>query len=177
VDWDEEGVDIKKLGGLLAHYGFYFEAHRAEVDVRACIHLLTQTMASTSEPALVSLLDAVRTPTYHVFALDAPFSMKDLLKERGYSWFPGDSSKPKCWNKEIEEVEMDDELIFLRGEVYPRKTIDPFAVERVGSLNRYSERGGESVTFKRAVSNTARIDRSDEFNQEPGVSGLKGMVR
>jgi len=177
VDWDEEGIDIKKLGGLLAHYGFYFDAHRAEVDVRACIHLLTQTMESTGETALVGLLDAVRTPTYHIFALDAPFSKKDALKDRGYSWFPGESSKPKCWNKEIEEVEMEDELIFLRGEVYPGKSKDPFAVESVGSLNRYSERGGEAVTFNREAKKGNHIDSSDEFNQDPGATGLKGMTR
>ena len=189
IDWDEEGIETKKLGALLGHYGTFFEAHRAEIDVRACIHLLSQSLVSTGETALVSLIDTIRMPSYHVFALKSSFESKDLLKARGYHWNPGNDKHEKCWHKEIPEADLTEEVAFLRAEIYPDIRADVFKVELVGSLNRYSSRGGDVVTLdsesQKPPINSAEhdIERSEEFNQtqrshaSKPKTGLKKLVK
>lgn len=175
VDWEEEGLDSQKLGHIMAHFGYKFTGHRAEIDVLATIHILSQTLASTGETALVSLLDTIRTPSYHVYAYHTDFDKKDTLAARGYRWFPGDSSRQKCWNKAIEEAELDDELLFLRETIYPGRKRDVFAVERLGSLNRYSSRGGDTVRFDEDETAQSTPNHFAPNKQEDKPKGLRRL--
>ncbi|GES53795.1 hypothetical protein Rhsp01_64260 [Rhizobium sp. NBRC 114257] len=53
-----------------------------------------------------------------IFAENSPFDLKDRLKERDYRWSDGSDGRPKSWWIEIAEETMEDELQFLRIEIY-----------------------------------------------------------
>jgi DNA polymerase-3 subunit epsilon len=53
-----------------------------------------------------------------IFAENAPFDMKDHLKARGYRWSGGSDGRPKAWWIEVDEDLYDDELRYLRTEIY-----------------------------------------------------------
>lgn len=44
--------------------------------------------------------------------------MKDLLKARGYRWSDGSDGRLKSWWVELDEEALDDELHYLRTEIY-----------------------------------------------------------
>lgn len=145
TDWDSEGITGKRLENILLKKGFFYDAHRAEGDVRAMIHMESLIMESTGEPVLSSLLDSVRQTTYHIYAHYAPFEKKDILKDnRDYIWFPHNDNKKRCWHREFSSFEIEDEIHYLREHIYGN-TRDVFKVYEVGSLDRYSSRKGNLV--------------------------------
>jgi DNA polymerase-3 subunit epsilon len=67
---------------------------------------------------LAALLDRARRKAFCVWAEDAPFALKDVLKRRRYRWNDGADGRPKSWHIDVEEAELDAELSFLRNEIY-----------------------------------------------------------
>jgi len=51
--------------------------------------------------------------------------MKDEFKKRGYRWNDGTNGRPKSWFIEIPDDAYEDELMFLRREIY-RRDVEPF---------------------------------------------------
>ena len=62
--------------------------------------------------------------------------MKDLLKARGYRWSDGSDSRPKSWWVELDEDALDDELHYLRTEIYRWPDADP-PVRRLTAYDRF----------------------------------------
>ncbi|MCF8506997.1 MAG: 3'-5' exonuclease [Caulobacter sp.] len=118
IPWLDEGCDSGKLAFLGMSHGFYYEGHRAENDCRAGIVLLAQRLAVSGRPALAVLLDSARRVAKRVWAVRAPFEMKDVLKENGYRWFTGSAKRAKCWWKEVEAGALEAELAWLGEKIY-----------------------------------------------------------
>ena len=120
--------------------GFYYEAHRARVDCQAGIHILSKYLPSTDEPALLELINKVNTKTVIVYSEKAPFEKKDALKKVGYKWFAGNEIISKCWHVEVPDDQLNDELSFLRNEIYqdPNRSIRCIPVT---AKERFSKRG------------------------------------
>ena len=55
-----------------------------------------------------------------VWAEQSPFDLKDTLKRRGYRWSDGNDGRPRSWYVDVEEGKLDDEIAFLRTEIYLR---------------------------------------------------------
>ncbi|MGO8256624.1 3'-5' exonuclease, partial [Rhizobium ruizarguesonis] len=55
-----------------------------------------------------------------IFAEHIPFEMKDHLKARGYRWSDGSDCRLKSWLIEVGEEDLDDELSYLRSDIYRR---------------------------------------------------------
>lgn len=139
VDWAAEGIVGGKLDYLGFRFGYYFEGHRATVDVAATIHLLTQTMEKSGDLVMKQLWDNSKRTDYRVFARGAPFEMKDILKGRGYFWSPGGSGEPKAWFKDIEDVDLANELVWLKTDIGIAMP-DRLPMRQITASNRFSER-------------------------------------
>lgn len=59
-------------------------------------------------------------PAIRIWAEQSPFELKDSLKRRGYRWNDGSDGRPKSWHIDVCETALDDELTFLRTEIYLR---------------------------------------------------------
>lgn len=126
VEW---GTATRKLEYLLYTMGYFYKAHNALTDCQAGL------FAIAHEGRLAQILEASRKPSYHVWAIDAPFEVKDDLKKRGYFW----SAEQKSWHKNIPADAADDEETWLKH-LYGRKTYRA-RFDRVTAKERFTKRG------------------------------------
>ena len=141
VPWSKENIASSKLEYLAYIFGFFYEAHRANMDCLVGIHLLSQTLPSCGELVLKRLLANARSVTYQIWAEGARFDAKDLLKARGYRWNDGSNNKPRSWCIEVEEEQREAELVFLRKEVYLNKPdMNRIIINEINPFNRFSAR-------------------------------------
>lgn len=139
VPWIAEGLPTTKLEWLAErHAGVFYEAHRADVDCFAGIHLLASTLPS-GQRAMSALLGAVRRRTVRVWALESPYATKELLKSRGYRWSGGEGGQPKAWYRDVPMAEVTAESEWLRAHIYMHAPC-PAATQYIGARVRYSER-------------------------------------
>lgn len=138
VDWAAEGHEGVKLAWLAAGAGFFYDRHRAVNDCAAAIELLAADLPRSGGPALAALLERARTPTWRIWAENAPFAMKDRLKARGYRWNGDDVVPLRCWYVDVADADKDAELSFLRQEIYGGE-ID-LRARRIDAHDRFSER-------------------------------------
>lgn len=132
----------RKLEHILMTMGWFYDAHGAVADCLAGVYALQQIIQE--QTALKHLLTSARQTGYHVWAIDAPYAAKDALKGRKYFWNGGEDGRPKAWNKEVKESEIDEERAWLAGKVYKRTT-NAAQFNRVTAFNRYSKWAGVRV--------------------------------
>jgi len=137
IPWREHGYEGTKLAHLLAHQGRFFDAHRAEDDCRALLHLLASPFVPEGQSALSILLGKAGETAIRVHAVGAPFSAKDMLKGRGYRWNDGSEGAPKAWWKEFSPAEYELELAFLSANVYGGRRVSLPTAE-ITARERYS---------------------------------------
>ncbi len=139
IDWKQEGFGSAKLDYLVYTQGYFYDAHRADADCCALLELLSATLPSSQQPALLQLLESLNQPQIRLFAIGSPFETKDLLKQRNYRW----SADIRSWHRTLAtERDLEAELSWLKKNVYEnRKAL--VEVERIGGKVRYSQRGGE----------------------------------
>jgi DNA polymerase-3 subunit epsilon len=111
IDWQSFGVKSKSLEYLLMSRGFFYSAHRAQVDCLATAFLL-----HINPEALSQIIHASRTKSFAVRAIGAPFEQKDTLKKRGYKWEPNMAIQ-KHWYIDVSEEMLDAEIDYL-SELY-----------------------------------------------------------
>jgi hypothetical protein len=70
--------------------------------------------------ALQALLEQAKSPTWRLWARDATIEKKDMLKDRGYAWSPGESGRPKCWYPDVSDADKAAEVSWLRANVMGR---------------------------------------------------------
>jgi DNA polymerase-3 subunit epsilon len=141
VPWMAEGLPTTKLEWLAErHAGVFYDAHRADVDTIAGVHLLASTLPS-GRRAMDTLLERVRQRTLRVWALGAPFATKAILKARGYRWSGGEDGLPKAWWRDVGEADLAVEGEWLAADVYGGGLCRA-QVQRFGPKVRYSARIG-----------------------------------
>lgn len=143
IPWKQENIASGKLEYLAYKFGFFYDAHRAEMDCLVGVHILTQTLPISKDLALRVLLNNVLQKSYIIWAINAPFSSKDLLKKRGYRWNDGNNGKPKAWYIEVMSDQARDlEQEFLSQHVYLNDVIGSLmpSIEEVNAFNRFSVR-------------------------------------
>jgi DNA polymerase-3 subunit epsilon len=137
VDWKAYGFGGARLAYLLTEYGLFHDAHRALDDCHAVLAILTRDIPSTEQSGLALLLDQARRPQFRIWAIDAPFALKDVLKQRGYRWNDGADGRPRSWYVDVDAY--DTELEYLRKEIYGRPDVD-IVSRTITSLDRFSSR-------------------------------------
>jgi DNA polymerase III subunit epsilon len=138
IPWKQELFEGMKLEYLAMKSGFFYDAHRAATDCYAGIELLSKPLPQSGILALQTLLEEARKPTCRVWAENAPFDFKDMLKARGYRWNDGNDGRPKSWYCDIQETELEDELRYLRSEIYQREV--DVSVVKISAFDRFSVR-------------------------------------
>ena len=136
VDWLREGFGAGKLDYLGTQFGWFYNGHRAMADCEACLALLAQTLPNSSQKVITVVREAALRNDYLVCAVDAPFDLKDKLRQRGYRWRPADVPNGKIWWTMT--VEPEAEIDWLHSEIYGREARIP--VHPITALERYSDR-------------------------------------
>ena len=136
VPWQQENISSAKLEYLAYKFGFFYDAHRAEMDCLVGVHLLAQSLPVSNKLVFKTLLDRVDETSYIIWAINAPFSTKDLLKARGYRWNDGSNGKPKSWYIEVSELVKEREENFLYQDIYQKKV--DLIIDKINSFNRFS---------------------------------------
>ncbi len=143
VPWRQENIASSKLEYLAYKFGFFYDAHRAEMDCLVGVHILTQILPVSKELAFKTLLNNALQKSYIIWAIDAPFSSKDILKLKGYRWNDGNNGKPKAWYIEVmSEQAKNIEQEFLSQHIYQNNIIGNAisTIEDISALNRFSGR-------------------------------------
>src|SRR5215831_966982 len=138
VEWRKHGFEGSRLGYLLNGAGFFHQAHRAVDDCHALLEILAFKLPTTGTSALAVLLEQARRKTMRVWAEQSPFDLKDKLKRRGYRWSDGSDGRPRSWYVDIDESGLDDEISFLKTEIYLRDT-EP-RLQTLTAFDRFSVR-------------------------------------
>ncbi len=133
VPWASYGFDSSKLEFLLyKHAMVFYDAHRADEDCYAGIHLLATPLPNGDRP-MRALLESARRPTWHLSATGAPFDRKDVLKQRGYRW----NRDQSVWWKDVAEPDREREVDWLRAEVYRSPGAEP-KMEKIDPRRRFA---------------------------------------
>jgi len=138
IEWRKHGFEGSRLGYLLNGAGFFHQAHRAVDDCHALLEILSFELPTAGAPALAVLLEQARKKTMRVWAEQSPFDLKDALKRRGYRWSDGGDGRPRSWYIDVEEAQIEDEIAFLRTEIY-LSDVEP-RLQPLPALSRFSVR-------------------------------------
>ena len=136
INWLREGYSAGKLDYLGMQFGWFYDGHQALADCEACLALLAQTLPKSGRRVMTVVRESALTDDFLVRAVDAPYDLRDKLKQRGYRWRPVDLQNGKVWWATTDDPEA--EIAWLRSEVYDRDVGIP--VHPVTAQERYSER-------------------------------------
>ena len=128
VRWADLGFEGSKLGYLVGQSGLFHEGHRATDDCHALLEILARPVEGGGTTAFAELLRASARCRVRIFAVNAAYDMKDQLKARGYRWSDGSDGRPKAWWIEVDEELYDDELRYLRTEIYQWDEAEPLTM-------------------------------------------------
>jgi DNA polymerase-3 subunit epsilon len=137
IDWKKEGSGSAKLEFLASERGWFYDAHRAQVDCHALLQVLASTLAD-GQTGLSRLLTGAGQTRYKLRATGAPFEAKDKLKSRGYRW---DGEGRVWWCSLGSDALLDAECAWLRAEVYGQRSAR-VQLEAMDSRVQYSSRSG-----------------------------------
>ncbi len=138
IDWKAAGASSSKLSALAQDHGWFYDAHRAQVDCHALLQVLSRPVGREPVTGLARLIAAAAQPSFKLRATGSPFESKDRLKSRGYRW-DGDA---KVWYCTVTDVErLDAELQWLKAQVYGRRSAQ-VEIEALDAAVRYSTRRG-----------------------------------
>lgn len=137
INWRDLGFESAKLEYLNLKMGFFYEGHRALVDCFATLNLFLAKPEAFNE-----LKEKVRQKEILICATNASFNKKDILKNRNYRWSSGENNLPKSWWTTVPEKEYDEELQFLKSEIYERDVLD-LPTKSITAKERYSYRSEE----------------------------------
>ena len=142
IDWKAQGRSSSKLEALALELGWFYDAHRAEMDCHALLAVLCAPLPKSPErTGLGMLLAAARRPALRVYATHAPFDSKDLLKARGYRW----NAEQKVWSSRLaDEAALEAECEWLKTDVYGGRHA-VVAIEQSDARAKYSSRSGRVV--------------------------------
>lgn len=136
IDWSGERIGSRTLEFLAYKLGFFFDAHRALEDCQALLSILSSKLPLSGIPALKPVIDSLNRVDHTIYATNAPFAKKELLKNRRYQW----DSERKCWRKTlIGTAAYDEELSWLRNAVFEEGEARIDVVE-VDARLRYASR-------------------------------------
>lgn len=142
IDWQAQRLPARSLEYLLFKFGWCINAHRALDDAEGVLALLLESLPLSGEPVFRELLDRAGESIARLFAINAPFERKDLLKQRGYRWSDGSNGTPKCWWINVPESREQEEFAWLAAEVYPNGRTGSVEIRRISPLDRFSKREG-----------------------------------
>ena len=152
ISWKDQGRSSAKLESLAQALGYFYDAHRAEMDCHALLAVLAASLPVTPAPIAADLVTPSSTglawligksqhPTYRLQATNAPFDAKDKLKARGYRW----NAEHKVWHTRLDSPHaLQEECAWLKESAYHQRSA-VVQVEKLDAHVRYSNRLGETL--------------------------------
>jgi DNA polymerase-3 subunit epsilon len=138
IDWKAQGRGSAKLESLAQANGWFYDAHRAEMDCHALLAVLAQKLPEDAHTGLGQLLQAASRPSYLLQATNAPFEAKDKLKGRGYRW----NADQRVWHTRLQsDAALHAECEWLKEHVYSQRRA-AIRIEKQDALVRFSNRAG-----------------------------------
>lgn len=138
IDWKAQGRSSAKLESLAQANGWFYDAHRAEMDCHALLAVLAQPLPQSPHTGLAQLLQAAQRTSYALQATNAPFEAKDLLKARAYRW----NAEQRVWHTRLKtEADLVAECAWLKEAVYSQRRA-VVQIEKLDARVRFSSRPG-----------------------------------
>lgn len=138
IDWAAEGFEGTKLAYLAQAAGFFYDRHRATHDCLATVELLAMRLPRSGATGLSVLLSGARSVNWRIWAENAPFEFKEVLKGRGYRWNGDPGTQPRAWYIDVVDAQREAEVRFLQKEIYQRD-VTPL-MRQIDAYDRFSER-------------------------------------
>lgn len=144
INWKAQGLGSAKLEFLCSELGWFYDAHRAQVDCHALLRVLSSPLKSDSQEVsstgLQQLFKASENARTIVKAFGSPFETKDLLKARGYRW----DAEAKVWSTAVKSAEaLDAEAEWLKTKIYGGRSAR-IGLETQDARVQFSSRSGKS---------------------------------
>ena len=144
IDWKAQGLGSAKLEFLCSELGWFYDAHRAQVDCHALLRVLSSPLKSSAETkplnGLQQLFKSAENARTVVKAFGSPFETKDKLKARGYRW----DAEARVWYTAVKSAEaLETEAAWLKSEVYGGRSAR-IGLETQDALGQFSSRSGKS---------------------------------
>ncbi len=144
INWKAQGMGSAKLEFLCSELGWFYDAHRAQVDCHALLRVLSSPLQSDnsegSSTGLQQLFKAAENARTVVKAFGSPFETKDKLKARGYRW----DAEARVWYTAVKSAEaLDAEAEWLKSEVYGGRSAR-IGLETQDAQVQFSSRSGKS---------------------------------
>ena len=144
INWKAQGLGSAKLEFLCSELGWFYDAHRAQVDCHALLRVLSsplkaqpEDMPSTGLQQLFRSTEQARTV---VKAFGSPFETKDKLKARGYRW----DAEAKVWFTAVKSADaLEAEAEWLKSQVYGGRSAR-IGLETQDARIQFSSRSGKS---------------------------------
>ena len=141
ISWKSQGHSSSKLENLALAMGWFYDAHRAEMDCHALLAVLTVPLPELGQTGCAQLIEVAQQPSFRLQATNAPFDAKDKLKARGYRW----NAEQKVWGTRIKDVNaLHAEYIWLKEQAYHQRGA-VVQVEKLDARIRYSDRLGDII--------------------------------
>ena len=144
IDWKAQGLGSAKLEFLCSELGWFYDAHRAQVDCHALLRVLSSPLKPSAETkplnGLQQLFKSAENTRTVVKAFGSPFETKDKLKARGYRW----DAEARVWYTAVKSAEsLEAEAAWLKSEVYGGRSAR-IGLETQDALVQFSSRSGKS---------------------------------
>ena len=144
IDWKAQGLGSAKLEFLCSELGWFYDAHRAQVDCHALLRVLSAPLKAQPDDipstGLQQLFKSAEQARTVVKAFGSPFETKDKLKARGYRW----DAEAKVWSTAVKSVEaLEAEADWLKSQVYGGRAAR-IGLETQDALVQFSSRSGKS---------------------------------
>lgn len=144
IDWKAQGLGSAKLEFLCSELGWFYDAHRAQVDCHALLRVLSTPLKSDKQEGVVTgllqLFKASQNARTVVKAFGSPFETKDKLKARGYRW----DAEARVWYTAVKSAAaLDAEAEWLKAEVYGGRAAR-IGLETQDARVQFSSRSGQS---------------------------------
>jgi DNA polymerase-3 subunit epsilon len=144
INWKTQGLGSAKLEFLCSELGWFYDAHRAQVDCHALLRVLSSPLKNdnleSSMTGLLQLFKASENARTIVKAFGSPFETKDKLKARGYRW----DAEVRVWYTAVKSAEaLDVEAEWLKSEVYAGRAAR-IGLETQDARVQFSSRSGKS---------------------------------
>jgi len=144
INWKTQGLGSAKLEFLCSELGWFYDAHRAQVDCHALLRVLSSPLKNDNQESsmtgLLQLFKASENARTIVKAFGSPFETKDKLKARGYRW----DAEARVWFTAVKSAEaLDAEAEWLKSEVYAGRSAR-IGLETQDARVQFSSRSGKS---------------------------------
>jgi DNA polymerase-3 subunit epsilon len=144
INWKAQGLGSAKLEFLCSELGWFYDAHRAQVDCHALLRVLSSKLKTQPDDlptsGLLQLLKSADQARTVIKAFGSPFETKDKLKARGYRWDP----EAKVWFTAVQSADaLEAEADWLKTQIYGGRSAR-IGLEIQDAWVQFSSRSGQS---------------------------------